>query len=48
VLGYVISASGDPAYGAVLLGQDEGTDVSVVAFAPGAAGQEEVPVTLGY
>lgn len=48
VLGYVISASGDPAYGAVLLGKEKSTDVSVVAFAPGAAGQEEVPVTLGY
>lgn len=48
VLGYVVSASGDAAYGSVLLEQDGREDVSTVAVAPGAAGQEQVPVTLGY
>ncbi|WP_285243705.1 DUF5719 family protein [Pseudarthrobacter sp. fls2-241-R2A-127] len=48
VVGYVVSASGDAAYGAVLLGQDGRNDVSNLAFLPAAAGQETVPVTLGY
>jgi hypothetical protein len=48
VLGYVVSASGDAAYGAVLLQQDGREDVATVAVAPGASGQEQVPVTLGY
>ena len=34
--------------GAVLLQQDGRQDISTVAIAPGAAGQEQVPVTLGY
>ena len=48
VVGYVVSASGDAAYGAVLLGQDGRNDVSALAFLPAAAGQETVPVRLGY
>ncbi|GGH89961.1 DUF5719 family protein [Arthrobacter liuii] len=48
VVGYVVSASGDAAYGAVLLGQDGRNDVSSLAFLAAAAGQETVPVTLGY
>jgi hypothetical protein len=48
VVGYVVSASGDAAYGAVLLGQDGRNDISNLAFLPAAAGQETVPVTLGY
>jgi hypothetical protein len=48
VLGYVVSASGDAAYGAVLLLQDGREDVSTIAVAPGAEGQEQVAVTLGY
>jgi hypothetical protein len=48
VVGYVVSASGDAAYGAVLLGQGGRNDVSNLAFRPAAAGQETVPVTLGY
>jgi hypothetical protein len=48
VLGYVVSASGDAAYGSVLLEQDGREDISTVAVAPGAAGQEQVAVTLGY
>jgi hypothetical protein len=48
VVGYVVSASGDAAYGALLLEQDGRDDVSSLAFLPAAAGQETVPVTLGY
>ncbi|WP_175317237.1 DUF5719 family protein [Pseudarthrobacter sp. C4D7] len=48
VVGYVVSASGDAAYGAVLLGQDGRNDVSSLAFLAAAAGQETVPVALGY
>ena len=48
LVGYLVSAAGDPAYGAVLLQQDGRQDVSTLAVAPGAAGQEQVPVTLGY
>lgn len=48
LVGYLVSAAGDPAYGAVLLQQDGKQDISTVAVAPGAAGQEQVPVTLGY
>lgn len=48
VTGYVVSAAGDPAYGALVLGRDGGPDISVVGLQPGAAGQEKVPVVLGY
>ena len=48
VLGYVVSAAGDAAYGAVLLEQEGRADVATVAVAPGAAGQEQVAVKLGY
>ena len=48
LVGYLVSAAGDPAYGAVLLQQDGKQDISAIAVAPGAAGQEQVPVTLGY
>ncbi|MBT2538074.1 DUF5719 family protein [Arthrobacter sp. ISL-69] len=48
VLGYVVSASGDAAYGAVLLEQEGRADVATAAVAPGAAGQEQVAVKLGY
>jgi hypothetical protein len=48
LVGYIRSAAGDPAYGAVLLQQDGKQDISTIAVAPGAAGQEQVPVTLGY
>ncbi|MEN3344516.1 MAG: hypothetical protein V7635_1092 [Arthrobacter sp.] len=48
LVGYLVSAAGDPAYGAVLLQQDGRQDISAIAVAPGVAGQEQVPVTLGY
>ncbi|MET4590019.1 DUF5719 family protein [Arthrobacter sp. 754] len=48
VVGYVVSASGDAAYGALLLQQEGREDVSTLAFMPAATGQEKVPVTLGY
>ncbi|MGX1161847.1 hypothetical protein FBY31_4091 [Arthrobacter sp. SLBN-100] len=48
VVGYVVSAAGDAAYGALLLQQDGRDDVSSLAFLPAAAGQETVPVTLSY
>ncbi|MFF2030215.1 DUF5719 family protein [Arthrobacter sp. NPDC058192] len=48
LVGYVVSAAGDPAYGALLLGRDGRQDISAVAVAPEAAGQRQVPVTLGY
>jgi Family of unknown function (DUF5719) len=48
LVGYVVSAAGDPAYGALLLGREGRQDISAVAVAPEAAGQQQVPVTLGY
>lgn len=48
VVAYLVSASGDAAYGALLLQQDGREDVSTLAFMPAASGQEKVPVTLGY
>ncbi|MFJ5955538.1 DUF5719 family protein [Paenarthrobacter sp. NPDC092416] len=48
VAGYVVSASGDPVHGALLLGKEGRADVSVVAIQDAAAGLEKVPVTVGY
>jgi hypothetical protein len=48
VVGYVVSASGGAAYGALLLQQDGRDDISTLALMPAASGQEKVPVTLGY
>lgn len=48
VLGYIVSASGDAAFGTVLLEEDGRADIATVAVAPGAAGQEQVAVKLGY
>jgi hypothetical protein len=48
VVGYLVSAAGGAAYGAVLLEKNDRNDVATVAFTPGAEGQEKVPVTLGY
>ncbi|MFM9274867.1 DUF5719 family protein [Pseudarthrobacter sp. NKDBFgelt] len=48
VVGYVVSASGDAAYGSVLVQQDGRSDISTLAFLAAAAGQETVPVTLSY
>ncbi|MFJ4263294.1 DUF5719 family protein [Paenarthrobacter nicotinovorans] len=48
IAGYVVSASGDPVYGAMILGKQGRNDVSVVAIQDAAAGLEKVPVTVGY
>lgn len=49
VVGYVVSASGDAAYGSVLMYDTDGrNDISALGFLPAAAGQETVPVTVGY
>jgi hypothetical protein len=48
IAGYVVSASGDPVYGAVLLGRQDRPDVSVLGIQDAAAGLEKVPVTVGY
>ncbi|NWL34993.1 DUF5719 family protein [Paenarthrobacter nitroguajacolicus] len=48
VVGYVVSAAGDPVYGALVLGKQGRTDVSVVAIQEAAAGLEKVPVSVGY
>jgi hypothetical protein len=48
LVGYVVAASGDPAYAAVLLGREGRQDISTVPVGPEAAGQRQVPVTLGY
>ena len=48
LVGYLVSAAGDPAFGAVLLQREGKPDISTLAIAPGATGQEQVPVTLGY
>jgi hypothetical protein len=47
VVAYLVSASGGAAYGTVLLEREGRNDVSIVAIAPGAEGQEKVRVTLG-
>jgi hypothetical protein len=47
VVAYVVSASGGAAYGTVLLEREGRNDVSTVAIAPGAEGQEKVRVALG-
>lgn len=48
VVGYVVSASGDAAYGALMLQQDGRDDISTVALTPAASGQEQIPVSIGY
>jgi hypothetical protein len=48
LVGYLVSAAGDPAYGSILLEQDGSSNISAIAVAAGVAGQEQVPVTLGY
>ncbi|MGF6832674.1 hypothetical protein QF015_000839 [Paenarthrobacter sp. TE4293] len=48
VAGYVVSASGDPIYGALVLGKQGRADVSVVAIQDAAAGLEKVPVSVGH
>lgn len=48
IAGYVVSASGDPVYGALVLGKEGRADVSVVAIQDAAAGLEKVPVSVGY
>jgi hypothetical protein len=48
VVAYVVSASGDAAYGALLLQQDGREDISTLALMPAASGQEKVAVSLGY
>lgn len=48
VSGYIVSAAGDAAYGALVLGQGDQPGVSVLTIQDGAAGHEKVQVTLGY
>lgn len=48
LVGYVVSAAGEPVYGALVLARDGRQDISAVPLAPEAAGQRQVPVTLGY
>lgn len=48
VVGYVVSASGDSVFGALVLGKQGRSDVSVVAIQDAAAGLEKVPVSVGY
>jgi hypothetical protein len=48
VSGYIVSASGDAAYGALVLGQGDQPGISVLTIQDGAAGHEKVQVTLGY
>ena len=47
VAGYIVSASGDPAYGS-LLAKGEGNQIAVAAFVPPVAGAQSLPVTLGH
>ncbi|MCX2747649.1 DUF5719 family protein [Arthrobacter sp. MI7-26] len=48
ISGYIVSAAGDAAYGALVLGQGDQSGVSVLTIQDGAAGHEKVQVTLGY
>ncbi|WP_422935971.1 DUF5719 family protein [Sinomonas sp. P47F7] len=45
---YSVSASGDPAYGAVLLEAAQGNGIAVASILPAAGGRQSVAVTLGY
>lgn len=45
---YSVSASGDPAYGAVLLEAAQGNGIAVASILPAAGGRQAVSVTLGY
>lgn len=47
VTGCVVSASGDPAYGSLLL-KGDGNAIAEAAFVPAVAGAQSLPVTLGY
>lgn len=47
VAGYIVSASGDPAYGS-LLTKGEGNQIAEAAFVPPVAGAQSLPVTLGH
>ncbi|MBB6403621.1 DUF5719 family protein [Arthrobacter sp. AZCC_0090] len=48
ITGYIVSAAGDAAYGALVLGQADQSGVSVLTIQDGTAGHEKVQVTLGY
>lgn len=48
VVGYLVSAAGDPAYGAILLEAEGRADIALSPLPAEAAGQEQVPVTIGY
>lgn len=45
--GYVLSASGDPAYGSLLF-KGDGNAISAATIVPAAAGARSLPVTVGY
>lgn len=45
--GYVLSASGDPAYGSLLF-KGDGNSISAASIVPAAAGARTLPVTVGY
>ena len=46
VAGYIVSASGDPAYGS-LVTTGEGNEIAGAAFVPPVGGAQSLPVTLG-
>ncbi|NUU32024.1 DUF5719 family protein [Arthrobacter sp. C9C5] len=48
LVGYLVSAAGDAAYGAVMLQQGGRSDIASIPVTPGPAGQEQIAVTLGY
>lgn len=48
LVGYLVSAAGDAAYGAVMLQQGGRPDIASIPITPAAAGQEQIQVTLGY
>jgi hypothetical protein len=47
-LAYSVSASGDPAYGAVLLEAKQGNGIAVASILPAVGGRQSLPITLGY
>ncbi|MGG5171985.1 DUF5719 family protein [Pseudarthrobacter sp. J1738] len=48
VVGYILSASGDQAYGSLLQSDSASNGLSVVPILPGVKGQQSLPVTLNY
>ena len=48
VVGYLLSASGEPAYAAVVQTEDKGPGLSVLSVPVTGSGLDKLPVRLGH